>query len=48
MSTMIVTAVWIDVPDDETGPQPIAAECPTCYAIVRKARLDQHNQEAHP
>jgi hypothetical protein len=45
--TSIATAVWINVDDTETDAQPVAVECPTCYAIVRTRRLDDHNQAAH-
>ena len=41
------TAVWIGVADDETEAQPIAVECPTCYAIVRLRRLDDHTKAVH-
>jgi hypothetical protein len=43
----IATAVWIDVDDTETEAQPIAEECPLCFVIVRKARLDRHTSIVH-
>jgi hypothetical protein len=45
--TPVSTAVRIDVDDAETDAQPIAEECPFCFAIVRKARLDRHFSIAH-
>ncbi len=43
----IDTAVWIDVADDETEAQPIAVECPECFAIVRGRHLGDHRVAVH-
>jgi hypothetical protein len=43
----IATAVWINVDDTETDPQPIAAECPECFAIVRGRHLGDHRVAVH-
>lgn len=45
--TPVATAVWIDIDAAETDAQPIAVECPTCYAIVRTRRLDDHVKAVH-
>ncbi len=42
---LIDTAVRIGT--EETDAQPNATECPVCFAIVRRARLADHQQAAH-
>jgi hypothetical protein len=44
---LIDTAVWIGVETAEIEAQPIATECPLCFAIVRNSRLDRHTQVVH-
>lgn len=41
------TAVHLGIPVDETEPQPIAVECPVCYAIVRAVKLADHTHALH-
>ncbi len=41
----IDTAVRMEL--DQPEAQPVAAECPVCFATVRKARLADHQQAAH-
>jgi hypothetical protein len=44
---LIDTAVWIGIETAEIEAQPIATECPLCFAIVRNSRLADHKQAAH-
>jgi hypothetical protein len=42
---LIGQAVHIEL--DVTEAQPMATECPACFAIVRKSRLAAHQEAAH-
>lgn len=33
--------------EDEVDPQPIAVECPACFAIVRRSKLTMHAKVMH-
>jgi hypothetical protein len=44
----IETAVRMEIDAlDAPHTQPVAAECPVCFAIVRKARLGDHQKSVH-
>jgi len=44
--TDIRAPLFLQVPELVTDP-PVAIECPACFAIVRAARLDDHNRASH-
>jgi hypothetical protein len=44
---LIDTAVWIGVETAEIEAQPIAVECPECFAIVRGRHLGDHRVAVH-
>jgi hypothetical protein len=44
---IVDTPVRMGIEWPEPVTQPMAAECPVCFAIVRKTRLADHQQAAH-
>lgn len=44
-TTKVRTTVQVDL--DGAPPQPVAAECPTCFALVIRSRLAEHEHAAH-